>query len=203
MAKIRQISTPTNGGKECIEHSLPYRVKVTVEGTSDFLFHRWNAEEVEIKSKAAKGSTTKKTDNVESYVYRDEDGFLCVPGEYLRMSIIAAAKFKQDPRSPRKSAMDLFKAAIVCLNPLSSLGTKDWDYEDKRRVVVQRSGINRTRPALKRGWKATFDILCNIPEYINSFDLNETIQTAGRLIGIGDFRPTFGRFQITEFEVIA
>lgn len=203
MAKTKHIGgdVPTNGGRETIERSFPYQVSVTLEGTSDLLFHRWNCEEVEAKSKAAKGSTSKKTDNVESYVYRNDDGQLCLPGEYLRMAIIAAAKFKQDPRSPRKSAMDLFKAAIVCLNPLAPLGCDKWDYEDKRRVVIQRSGINRIRPAMKAGWRAVFDLMCNIPEYINSFDLNETIQTAGRLIGLGDFRPTYGRFQVVGFEM--
>ncbi|MGE9244407.1 hypothetical protein, partial [Escherichia coli] len=89
-----------------------------VEGSSDFLFHRWNAEAVDEKAAAAKNSKAKKTDDVESYVYRTEDGDLAIPGEYLRGSIIHAAKFRQDPRSPRKSAMDLFKAAVVVTTPL-------------------------------------------------------------------------------------
>lgn len=197
-----EVTEPTNGSKQAIESQFPYQASVTIEGVSDLLFHRWNCEEIEFKSKARKGSDIKKTDNIESYVYRDDDGLLCIPAEYMRMSIINAAKFKQDPRSSRKSAMDLYKAAIVCLSPLASLGCADWDYEDKRRVVVQRAGINRTRPAMKAGWIATFDLLCNIPEYICPSDLNETIQTAGKLIGIGDFRPSFGRFNITNFEVI-
>jgi hypothetical protein len=205
MSKSKNIGgdVPTNGGKDAVENTYPYQVSVTIEGVSDLLFHRWNCEEVEAKSAASKGSKTKKTDNIESYVYRDEKNNLCIPGEYLRMAIITAAKFRQDPRSPRKSAMDLFKAAIVCLNPLSSLNCKDWDYEDKRRVVIQRSGINRIRPAMKAGWKATFNLLVNIPEYISKMDLNDVIQTAGRLIGLGDFRPTYGRFNIVDYKVIA
>jgi hypothetical protein len=97
--------------------------------------------------------------------------------------------------------MDLYKAGIVCLTHLSSLGTKKWDYEDKRRVVIQRSGINRVRPAMKSGWKCDFQIQINLPEYITPSELNETISMAGRLVGIGDFRPTYGRFQITNFSL--
>lgn len=67
--------------------------------------------------------------------------------------------------------------------------------------MIQRNGITRTRPALKVGWAAEFDILVNLPEYINPADLNEVIANAGKLCGIGDFRPTFGRFQIVGFEV--
>lgn len=206
MAKSKNKSiggdVPSNGAKEIIENGLPYQVKVTLQGSSDLLFHKWNCEEVDAKSNAPKGSKSKKTDNIESYVYRNEEGEICLPSEYLRMSIVNAAKYKQDPRSPRKSAMDLYKAGIVCLNILSSLGTDKWDYEDKRRVVIQRSGINRVRPAMKAGWKATFDLMINLPEHISEDQLIETIQMAGRLVGIGDFRPTYGRFNIVEFKLI-
>lgn len=198
-ARIVAIKEPTNGGEETISHSEPYAVAVTIEGTADILFHRWNAEAVDEKAKAAKNSKGKKTDDVESYVYRTEKGEIAIPGEYMRSSIINAAKFRQDPRSPRKSAMDLYKAAIVVITPLASLGAKDWDYLDKRRAPVQRQGINRTRPAMRVGWKATFDLMVLLPEYIDRQQLRETIESAGRLIGIGDFRPTFGRFGIIKF----
>src|SRR5437667_10570271 len=106
------IGPVTNGGADTIALSEPYLVRAVLVGVSDFLYHRWNVESVEAKGKAAKGSKAKKTDDLESYVYRDDLGRLCIPGEYVRQSIINAAKFRQDPRSPRKSAMDLFKAGI-------------------------------------------------------------------------------------------
>jgi hypothetical protein len=192
---------PTNGAAETIEYSQPYTVDVTIEGTCDMLFHAWNCEEVEAKSKAAKGSKGKKTDNVESYVYRNDKNEICLPGEYLRQSIINAAKFRQDPRSPRKSAMDLYKAGVVCLTPLASLGAKTWDYEDKRRVTVQRNGVTRIRPAFKEGWKATIRLMVLVPEYIRPQDLHDAVSTAGRLIGVADNRPTYGRFMVKSFDV--
>lgn len=191
----------TNGGAEDIAHGEPYIVTAQICGSADFLFHRWNPEAVDEKAKAAKGSKAKKSDNIESYVYRNDAGSLCIPGEYVRQSIIYAAKFRQDPRSPRKSAMDLYKAGVIALTPLCDLGAAEWDYEDRRRVVVQRNGVNRTRPAMRAGWKIEVDLLVNLPEYIPLSDLNEVLSSAGRLIGIGDFRPTYGRFQITGFNV--
>jgi len=196
------ISEPTNGGESSIENAMPYTVSVTIEGSADLLMHRWNCEAVAEKAKAAKNSKAKKSDDLESYVYRDDDGFICLPGEYLRQSIILASKFKQDPRSPRKSAMDLFKAAVIPLTMLASLGTKKWDYEDKRRVVIQRSGVNRTRPAMKKGWCVSNELMVNLPEYVEPSMLIDVIGMAGRLIGVGDFRPTFGRFHVTEFAVL-
>lgn len=193
---------PSNGAKDTIDTDIPYIVEVTILGTADFLFHKWNVEAVAEKAAAKKGSSAKKTDDLESYVYRNEKGELAIPGEYLRGSIVGAAKFRQDPRSPRKSAMDLVKAAIVSLTPLASTGCKHWDYEDKRRVVIQRNAITRTRPAMKAGWTVTIQLMCNLPEYISPSFLNDLIAAAGKLIGVGDFRPSYGRFQVVKFELI-
>lgn len=198
----RNEESVTNGAVETIESGTPYRVSFQLTGTSDLLFHRWNSAAVDEKAKAAKNSKAKKSDHIESYVYRDDDGNLCIPGEYVRQAIIHAAKFRQDPRSPRKSAMDLFKAGLAPLTLLASLGTTKWDYEDTRRVVIQRAGVNRTRPALKQGWKAQFEFLVLTPEYIAPMDLHAVLTQAGILVGIADFRPTFGRFGITSFEVL-
>lgn len=136
---------------------------------------------------------------MESYVYRNEAGELCLPGEYLRQAVINAAKFRQDPRSPRKSAVDLVKAAVVNLTPLASFGLKTWDYEHKCRVQVQRNGVTRVRPAIKSGWTAEFIFLVNLPEYVSPELLHGLLNDAGRLIGLADFRPTYGRFQVTHF----
>jgi hypothetical protein len=198
--EVKHVNEVTNGAKETISFEEPYTVSVTIEGAADLLFHRWTPEAVEAKSKAAKNSAAKKTDDLESYVYRMEDRQLAIPGEYLRQSIIHAAKFKADPRSPRKSAMDIYKAGVTTLTLLAPLGTKKWDYEDRRRAVVQRHGVNRTRPAMREGWHASFDLIVLLPEYISRQELNDTIQKAGRLIGIGDFRPTYGRYAVTKFK---
>lgn len=192
---------PTNGAKDVIDASVPYIATITVVGVADILFHRWNVEAVDAKATAAKGSKAKKTDDLESYVYRMDNGNIAIPGEYLRMATILAAKFRQDPRSPRKSAMDLYKAGISVLTMLADTGKSTWEYEDRRRVQVQRNGITRARPALKSGWSAEFELMVNLPEYITPDALNEVIGQAGRLCGMGDFRPTYGRFQITGFAI--
>lgn len=191
----------SNDGASVINQSQPYVATVNVEGVAPILFHRWSVDSIDVKERAPKGSKAKKEDDLESYVFRDMDGNLAIPTEYFRMAVIGAAKFKQDPRSPRKSAMDLFKAGIACLTELNSLGTSAWDYVDRRRAQVQRSGINRSRPAMRVGWKVGFQFQVLLPEYISPALLNETIQSAGRLIGVSDFRPTFGRFQVVKFEI--
>src|SRR5437016_6305476 len=137
---------PTNGAEETIAFQKPYTVHFRLKGTADIIFHRWNCEDIAEKAAAAKGSKSKKTDNVETYIYRNDKDELCIPGEYVRQSVIHAAKFRQDPRSPRKSAMDLYKAGVLSLTVLSSLGKTNWDYIHKCRVMIQRNGITRCRP---------------------------------------------------------
>ena len=192
-------TSPSNDAAMDIEVAAPSLVTFTIEGNSAFLFHRWSNEAIAEKAAAAKNSAAKKTDNVESYVYRNGEGELCIPGEYVRMSVIMAAKYRQDPRSSRKSAFDLFKAGIISLAELSSLGVSDWDYLDARRVMVQRSGVTRQRPAMNAGWRAEFQFLINTPEYISPTLLHAVLNDAGRLVGVGDFRPTFGRFLVKSF----
>jgi hypothetical protein len=98
--------------------------------------------------------------------------------------------------------MDLFKSAVFSTSPLCSLGVKEWDYEDRRRVTVMRAGITRVRPALKVGWKCTALFQINLPEYVPQALFLQVLNDGGRLIGIGDFRPTFGRFVVTSFKKI-
>lgn len=197
---------PTNGGENVLDAGRPYVARIKIQGVANLLFHRWNVESVAAKASAAKGSKAKKEDDIESYVYRMRDGDptaeLGLPGEYLRGAIIGAAKFRQDPRSPRKSAVDLYKAGIVSLTPLAGLGVSAWDYLDKRRVQVQRAGITRVRPALLTGWMAEFDVLVNLPQYIPVADLQQVLVNAGSLIGVGDFRPTYGRFTVVGFSLL-
>lgn len=191
----------TNGGRSAIETGAPYTAEVVIAGVADLLFHRWNCEAVATKAAAAKGSRAKKSDDVESYLYRDDEGEICLPGEYVRQAMIGAAKYRPDPRSPRKSAMDLFKAAIVSLTPLAGLGVTEPNYEHKCRVTIQRNGITRIRPAIRAGWQAQMRFLVNLPEYITPEILHEALSQAGRLVGVGDFRPTYGRFQVHQFKV--
>ncbi len=192
----------TNAAAEVIELRQPYRALIKIRGDADILFHRWNCEAVAEKAAAAKGSKEKTSDNIESYVYRNGNEELCVPGEYLRGAMINAAKFRQDPRSPRKSAQDLVKASIVSLSPLASLGVKEWGYLHKCRVTIQRNSITRVRPAMLAGWEAEFVMLVTLPEYVTQDVLHALATDAGRLIGVGDFRPTYGRFHVIKFELL-
>ena len=207
MAKPKKtaLAPVSNGAASQIESTEPYVARVTVQGSAPLLFHNYNVESVAEKGKAAKGSTQKKFDDLESYVYRvsDDDRRLGVPGMNFCSSLAIAAKSMQDPRSPRKSMMDLVKASVIPLDTVAPFvpDVTEWDYVDTRRVVVQRAAISRQRPAMNKGWRITFALAIQAPEYIPSDVLQQLVQRAGMFQGLGDFRPTFGRFFVVHFEV--
>jgi hypothetical protein len=206
--KRTELSNVSNDAATQVEMGAPFIVEATLEGNSAIIFHRWSVEGIKEKAAAAKGSKAKKTDDIDSYVYKNEEGWVCIPGEYLRQAIIHAAKYRQDPRSPRKSMMDLAKAAIFALEEfvpiVNAAGrkSKEWDYVDQRRVTVQRNGVTRSRPAFFAGWRATFTLQCVLPEYVDATALNELIQLAGKIIGLADGRPSYGRFLVVNYKVL-
>lgn len=203
------IEEPKHSGHAVIEQYKPYEVDVTIQGTADLLFNRYDPDEAEAKSAAKKGSAMKNVDIPENKVYRDEHGNVCLPGLQLVASIAAAAKYKSDPRSPRASAMKLYKSGVYAVTELAPIKSatgetckEGWDYLDRRGVVITRR-VTRLRPAFFKGWKATVRLTVHLPEYITPDELLSTINDAGRYNGVGDFRPTYGRFQVTGFEVVA
>ena len=65
------------------------------------------------------------------------------------------------------------------------------------------SAVTRERPALKAGWSVTVQLEVLVAEYITPDALSDVLTNAGRLVGVGDFRPTFGRFRIERFARLA
>ena len=209
------LNAPSNGAKTIIESDLPITLRVTIEGVSGILFHRWDCDAVEEKSKAKKGSATKKTDNVESYLYRVEQGnpksAIAVPGEYLRQALIGASKNFRDPSSKgNASLMGKAKASLIMATELSPLYRIDdggkrievVDYvEDRRRVTIQKAAITRVRPMVPEGWRADFLVTSLLPEYIDANLIAELAGMAGKFVGLADFRPTFGRFRVVSCDV--
>lgn len=205
--KTTKLSAPdvdTNPYSNGLESVAPAQtiMDVSIQGVARMLFHRYDCGVVEAKGGAAKGSKTKKTDDIDGYVYRDEAGNLCVPADVVQSSIIISGKSFQDPRSPRKSAMDLMKAGILVLPDMIPLKKPDgkvyrnWDFTDTRRVKIQQAAISRTRPGVEAGWTADFQIVILLPELISPEFLRTVLANAGAVCGLCDYRPRFGRFQI-------
>ena len=200
------MNTTTEAAKEDrYEHERPYQAIVTIEGVAHLICHKFDCDEVEAKAKASKGSKTKKTDNIESYVYRVPDtNELGIPGKNIKAMLTSkkngAAKSFQDPRSKMKSAAEMMQASIFVEPEVATLGKKTWDFIDRSRMNVQNRGIVRLRPGFTRGWKLTFVVNVVQPSLVPPEFLRQVIDHAGSFCGLGDSRPDYGRFVVVKFE---
>jgi hypothetical protein len=67
-------------------------------------------------------------------------------------------------------------------------------------VRVQQSRVMRTRP-LFTNWKATFEVSL-LATAANSDELRRWVQDGGAMVGLCDYRPRHGRYEIEKFEVL-
>jgi len=187
-----------------------YTVSVTVRGTAPLLQHRFPVPEFGNLSKGGRKSTGAIDYSTEwkEYFYSN-GGKIYQPSSHIEGALIkAAAGFKIAGKRGR-SYKDLFSAAIL-IDPeriphnMDVPEELDADadkplYLDVRPVVVQRARIVRVRPAFRAGWELSFEITVSDDE-VQPDLLQDVLILAGRSVGIGDFRPKFGRFAVVEFK---
>ena len=64
-------------------------------------------------------------------------------------------------------------------------------------VRIKNSRVIRTRPLIPRGWKSDLTVKYD-PAVIEPEQIVTALETAGREIGIGDWRPKYGRFTVSQ-----
>ena len=125
----------------------------------------------------------------------------------VKRCLVEAGRYFDDPRSSgrRRQATDLFRATLLVEPdfPLLLVGGRPVvapEFLDRRRAVVQRQTIARVRPGLTPGWRLAFRVISLDARYVSPPLLREVLDCAARFIGLGDFRPDFGRFQVVRAE---
>jgi hypothetical protein len=73
------------------------------------------------------------------------------------------------------------------------------DFVHKVGVKVGMSKVMRTRPIF-RNWQAVVDFAYD-PDVLDLRAIREILHDAGRLVGIGDWRPKYGRYSVELVEV--
>jgi hypothetical protein len=126
-----------------------------------------------------------------------DDGHPCLRSEALEASLTNAAKKIRRGQQAQAGLMCPANA------PLIYQGTKDLEalWADPRfqlrvGVRVKTSRVIRTRPRFQE-WACTFALEYD-PLLLNENEVRGLVKRAGEEIGIGDWRPKFGRFQVEE-----
>lgn len=157
--------------------------------------------------KAISKKRSKTDDDLERQAYVEARGGFWETSDHL-IGIPTAAVWRSiyDASKAFKLGEDIKRALSYDDETLPILiGGREWDCDewlkngenptDYRPVKVQRNKVMRARPRIPEGWETT-----------QHFDLEETaldpgllvpvLERAGSLVGIGDWRPTYGRYSI-------
>lgn len=182
------------------------KIKVEVRGVVPVLLHNGQlADPLNEFSRALKAVSGKKdktdADHEEmsrlewfGSLYTDE-GKIILPGENIEAAIIKAAQ--------KLRLGDKAKTGVICDDTPVMIydGPKDpeklWKdraFRDRRAVVIKKNRVMRTRPIF-HDWKLSFTVSF-LPSVINKDKLIEILRICGQLVGFGDFRPRFGRFEV-------
>lgn len=126
-----------------------------------------------------------------------KDGQIYQPAEHIFQSMVrASTDFKF---SGKKTFKDVV-TSCVAVEPEDIPMISDKPYEiDTRPVVIQRARVLKWRPKFNQ-WKLRFKLLILDDTNISPANLKEILEKAGATKGIGDYRPRFGRFMVTEFK---
>lgn len=189
-----------------------YQVSCKVRGVSPLLQNRFpmpDYEDMGIGGHKQTGKIDYSQQWRESlYVTRNKEVYQ--PAVHFERSMVkSAVNFKiQGKRG--KTYKDLVSASVFIspeeiLHGIGEPDELDTDgdkalYLDLRPVVIQRARVPKVRPAFKPGWELEF-VIDVIDDQMPQEMLKDILDYAGRAIGIGDYRPRFGRFQVVQFEV--
>lgn len=129
-------------------------------------------------------------------LYHDADNGIHVPGYNIFAALIGGGKL-------HKLGTAIKRAAIVQEDkvPIRFDGPRQPDklfadkrYVDIRSVKVGTAKVARCRPIFPQ-WSATFTLLFEEAS-LQRADLERVVHDTGRMIGLGDYRPRFGRFEV-------
>lgn len=182
-------------------------IEVRVRGVAPLLLHNAQlADPLNPLTRAIKAITgkRKKTDadleelarlEFHGGLYLDAKGRPAVPGECIEGCIRDGAK---KTRKGKDVQCGVLSDGVW---PLEYDGPKDPEklwlvaaFRDYRGCKVNNGIVMRMRPKFP-SWALTFRVAYH-PEVVSRTSLDEWIVTAGQFVGVGDYRPKFGRFEV-------
>lgn len=137
-------------------------------------------------------------------LYLDDKGHPCWPSENLESMLISAAKKTRKGTDAKVGIFIEDNAPVIYEGPKTAEGL--WKYKafdnnpfiSRVPVVVNRARVMRTRPIFYE-WSLCFDVNF-LPDMFDSDQLVDIVATAGRIVGLSDWRPKYGRFEIIKAE---
>jgi len=181
------------------------KIKVRIEGTAPLLMNRFTESAgVDIQAKARKrsGSCLGPKERAEELLYTIPSGSkktVAQPAEHFYACMVKAATNYRIGGKGKKTYKDLVKGCMDVYPELIPHVNQAW-IVDSRPVVnpSTRGRVMRHRPRLEN-WALEFEIVSR-DEQLGPAEIKQFLEYAGEYIGIGDYRPRFGRFRVASFK---
>lgn len=177
-----------------------YRVKGVIEGISDFLYNAPPPiEDDKPKGKhASKMSADELREDALKRLHKNGQG-LYLPDTALTASLFAGANFA-GLKDGKRALSTLLKAIVFVEGDLLfNKEAPDYIHEAWGRVPPRTGAmVVIRRPALNTGWRLPFTLMV-ADDRISEGQLRESLEHAGLLVGVGGWRPRFGRFLVKEW----
>jgi hypothetical protein len=131
--------------------------------------------------------------------YKNKDNVYYIPSTHLQEALVKAGSEINVKGKGKKTYKDYMKS-YVFVDP-DEIPIQPQKYElDRAFVKVQRNGIYRHRPRFEN-WGAEFSLMITDPT-LPLDEIKKILEIAGTRKGIGDYRPRFGLFEVTAFDVV-
>jgi len=106
-----------------------------------------------------------------------------------------AAKFSKKGKTVTRALQTVEdKVKLLYDGPRDIQGLYSKCYRDRRPVTVNRSTVIRTRPFFEE-WAAEFQVAID-PSQLDAIEVRNFLEVGGRLVGLCDYRPTYGKFNL-------
>lgn len=174
-----------------------YSVEAMIEGVAPVLFNR------RVRSPDDKSPTPNtvalQMEEAREKVYRDAEG-LFWPGWNLKKAISEGAK-RADLKLKRASLGTLLLASVF-IDPEPRFGQSDLTIHEVLGRIPPRTGsqVIIRRPMLAPGWTLRFRATVLDDRHVPDL-LRMAVESAGLAVGIGSWRPEYGRFVLREWNV--
>ena len=170
---------------------------VRIKGVKPLLMHA--PSELGDNPKRRRGEHLSPQEEAEAALYKDAQGNIVIPALNVKAMLREAGRNYKI--SGRKTTFGAMIRAGIDIEPFYILLKHNGWKVDIRPVVVQRSRILRARPRFDE-WELEFTIINKDPNVLLRDTMKRIVEDAGKWIGLGDYRPEFGLFEVERFEVI-
>lgn len=131
----------------------------------------------------------------EGGLYLNDAGRVIVPSNMIEGAITEGAKKSKRGKLAKAGMFVVDDALLEYDGPQDAKGLwQDRRFVDQRIVKVGMARVLRTRPIF-RDWRFKF-VLNYLPDVLNRHEIVEAISVAGVLIGLGEMRPRYGRYDV-------